>query len=153
MRYFKIARTIFFCVVVFLITKKNVFAEEWVQTYKAYSSKDEYMLSDGSRISHYKNKGLWEDSLGNYGTQSCMGTIALNNEGKILEWMLFCQGKDFKNNQFTTRAYRDNDMDAGIGASTYIDGNGIFEDYIGAKCKYAVNYFEEALFAVNKCKK
>ncbi len=44
-------------------------------------------------------------------------------------------------------------MDAGVGAFTFIDGTGIFEDYVGEKCKYAVNYFEEALFTVSKCQK
>ena len=105
------------------------------------------------KIFHYKNKGLWEDSLGNYGTQTCLGTIALNQEGKIVEILLFCQGEDHKGNKYTTRVFRESDMVAGTGKYVIIDGTGLFKDYIGAECTYAVSYFRDALFDVDKCSK
>ena len=132
---------------------KNLLAEDWTKKFKAYSTTDNYLLSDGSKIVHYKNKGLWEDSLGNYGTQTCLGTIALNQEGKIVEILLFCQGEDHNGDKFTTRVFRETDMVAGTGKYVIIDGTGLFKGYIGAKCTYAVSYFKDALFDVDKCSK
>ena len=140
-------------VLCFIFINSKVIAEEWTREYSGYRSTEEFVLTDGSKISHLKIHGTWKDSLGNYGTQRCLGTVEIDSNNKILGLTAFCQGVDQNKHEYTTKPYRDTDMDAGTGAFTYIDGNGIYKDLIGVTCKYAINYFENVFFEVDRCKK
>tara|TARA_B100001123_G_C14807863_1_gene827114 strand:- start:155 stop:586 length:432 start_codon:yes stop_codon:yes gene_type:complete len=136
-----------------LLTLKNSFSDEWTREYNGFSSKDVFDLTDGSKISHYKNQGTWKDSLGNYGVQKCMGLIEINSQGRIIDWKLFCQGYDQDEQQFTIEYFRNTDMAAGTGTYVYVDGEGFWKNYIGVTCKYAVSYLQDAMFILEKCKK
>ena len=44
------------------------------------------------------------------------------------------------------------DIDTGIGFSTFLNGTGKYKDNIGLKCPYAVKFFEDRTFFKKKCK-
>ena len=113
------------------LTFKNSFSAEWTREYNGFSSREIFELTDGSKISHYKNKGTWKDSLGNYGIQECMGLIEINEEGKIIDWKLFCQANDQNDDQFTIEYFRNTDMAAGTGTYILRDGEEPWKEFVG----------------------
>ena len=44
------------------------------------------------------------------------------------------------------------DIDTGIGYSTFLNGTEKYKDNIGLKCPYAVKFFEDRTFFKKKCK-
>ena len=134
----------------FVIAAKS-FCISWTKEFNGVSSSEKINLSDGRKVSHYKNNGNWKDSLGNYGTQRCFGTILTNSEKKIEDWKLFCEGMDQNINNFVLDYHRNTNMDAGTGSYIFIDGTGKWKDLIGTKCKYAITYLDNAMFNFDKC--
>ncbi len=134
----------------FIIAAKS-FCISWTKEFNGVSSSEKINLSDGRKVSHYKNNGNWKDSLGNYGTQRCFGTILTNSEKKIEDWKLFCEGMDQNRNNFVLEYHRNTNMDAGTGSYVFIDGTGKWKDLIGTKCKYAITYLDNAMFNFDKC--
>ena len=130
----------------------NSYSITWTKEYNGVSSSEKINLTEGGKVSHYKNSGNWKDSLGNYGTQKCFGTILLNAKRKIKDWILFCEGMDQDRNTFVLEYFRNSDMEAGTGSYTFIDGNGKWKKFIGTKCNYAINYLDNAMFNFDKCK-
>ena len=131
----------------------EILAKTWTIKYSGYGEIFEKIkLTDGSTTGLYKNKGTWEDSLGNYGTRSCIGMVEMNSLGKLLVGRFFCEAIDNEDNKYILKGIRgDNNMDAGLGNMTIIDGNGKWEDIIGSSCNYAIRYKEEALFQIDNC--
>ena len=43
-------------------------------------------------------------------------------------------------------------MTAGTGSYIFIYGTGKWKNFIGTKCKYAINYLDDAIFNFDKCK-
>ncbi len=129
----------------------NSYSITWTKEYNGISSSEKIDLSEGGKVSHYKNSGNWKDSLGNYGTQKCFGTILLNANKIITDWILFCEGRDQDRNTFVLEYFRNTDMEAGTGSYTFIDGNGKWKKFIGTKCNYAINYLDNAMFNFDKC--
>ena len=130
----------------------NSYSITWTKEYNGVSSSEKIDLTEGGKVSHYKNSGNWKDSLGNYGTQKCFGTILLNANKIIKDWMLFCEGMDQDRNTFVLEYFRNTDMEAGTGSYIFIDGNGKWKKFIGTKCNYAINYLDNAMFNFDKCK-
>ena len=135
----------------FFVFTVNLFSKNWTKEYNGMSSSETIKLSDGRKLSHYKSSGNWKDSLGNYGIQSCFGTILITSDKKIEDWKLFCHGMDQDRNNFVLEYFRNTSMEAGTGNYIYIDGTGKWQKYIGTKCKYAINYLDNALFNYDKC--
>ena len=130
----------------------NSYSITWTKEYNGVSSSEKINLTEGGKVSNYKNSGNWKDSLGNYGTQKCFGTILLNANKIIKDWMLFCEGMDQDRNTFVLEYFRNTDMEAGTGSYAFIDGNGKWKKFIGTKCNYAINYLDNAMFNFDKCK-
>ena len=142
----------FIILIIFFVFGTNLYSKSWTKEYNGSSSRERIDLSDGRSVSHYKNNGNWKDSLGNYGTQKCFGTILINSNKKIEDWTLFCQGIDQDRNKFVLEYFRNTDMEAGTGSYIYIDGTGKWKDLVGTKCNYAINYLDNAMFNYDKCK-
>ena len=141
----------FLFITLFLIITTNSFSISWTKEFNGMSSSEEIKLSDGGTVSHYKNSGNWKDSLGNYGTQKCFGTILINSSKRIDDWTLFCEGMDQDRNHFVLEYFRNSDMEAGTGSYIFIDGTGKWKEFIGTKCNYAINYLDNAMFNFDKC--
>ena len=138
--------------ILFFIITTNSYSISWTKEFNGVSSSEKINLSDGGTVSHYKNSGNWKDSLGNYGTQKCFGTILINSNKKIEDWTLFCEGMDQDRNYFVLEYFRNSDMEAGTGSYIFIDGTGKWKEFIGTKCNYAINYLDNAMFNFDKCK-
>ena len=141
----------FFIIAIFILTI-NSYSISWTKEYNGISSSKKINLSDGGKLSHYENSGNWKDSLGNYGTQRCFGTIQINPYKKIEDWKLFCEGMDQDRNNFVLEYFRNTDMEAGTGSYIFIDGTGKWKKFIGTKCNYAITYLDNAMFNFDKCK-
>lgn len=148
-RYERFMKLFFF--ILFIIINTNAYSNNWTKEYNGISSSQKINLSDGGKVSHYKNSGNWKDSLGNYGTQKCFGTILTNSDKKINDYKLFCTGIDQNRDNFVLEYYRDSNMEAGTGSYIYIDGAGPWKKLIGTKCLYAINYLDYAMFSFDKC--
>ena len=127
--------------------------KEWTLKYSGFTSNESFSLEDSSKILHYKNKGTWEDTMGNFGTQTCFGLVLLEKNNNIISMEIYCELQDQDNDKFYTKVTRDSSLDAGVGEYLLIDGSGKWKSMIKSKCKYAVKYKEKALFVTSKCGK
>ena len=127
--------------------------KEWTHKYSGFASNESFKLQDSSKILHYKNKGTWEDTMGNFGTQTCFGLVLLEKNNNIISMEIYCELQDQDNDKFYTKVTRDSSLDAGVGEYVLIDGSGKWKSMIKSKCKYAVKYKEKALFVTSKCAK
>ena len=126
--------------------------KEWTQKYSGFASNESFSLEDSSKILHYKNKGTWEDTMGNFGTQSCFGLVLLKKNNNIISMEIYCEALDQDNDKFYSKFTRDSTYDAGVGEYVLIDGSGKWRSMIKSKCKYAIKYKEKALFVNSKCR-
>ena len=113
--------------------------KEWTLKYSGFTSNESFSLEDSSKILHYKNKGTWEDTMGNFGTQTCFGLVLLEKNNNIISMEIYCELQDQDNDKFYTKVTRDSSLDAGIGEYVLIDGSGKWKSMIKSKCKYAVS--------------
>ena len=127
--------------------------KEWTLKYSGFTSNESFSLEDSSKILHYKNKGTWEDTMGNFGTQTCFGLVLLEKNNNIISMEIYCELQDQDNDKFYTKVTRDSSLDAGVGEYVLIEGSGKWKSMIKSKCKYAVKYKEKALFVTSKCRK
>ena len=65
---------------------------------------------------------------------------------------MFCEGMDQDRSYFVLEYFRNSDITAGTGSYIFIDGTGKQKNFIGTKCKYAINYLDDAIFNLDKCK-
>ena len=152
MRYFLYLLVFIFCTSLKSnVSDKNI--KEWTQKYSGFASNETIKLEDSSKILHYRNKGTWEDTMGNFGTQTCFGLVLLEKNNNIISMELYCEAQDQDNDKFYTKVTRDSSLDAGVGEYVLIDGSGKWKSMIKSKCKYAIKYKEKALFVNSKCKK
>ena len=64
-----------------------------------------------------------------------------------------CDGKNQNKDTFVVKFERSSDdIDTGIGYSTFLNGTGKYKNNIGLKCPYAVKFFEDRTFFKKKCK-
>ena len=133
----------FLFIPLFFTIIKNSYSINWTKEFNGISSNEKINLSNGGTISHYKNFGNWKDSLGNYGTQKCYGTILIDPSKRIEDWKMFCEGMDQDRNYFVLEYFRNSDMTAGTGSYIFIDGTGKWQKYIGTKCVYAVSHLKD----------
>ena len=125
--------------------------KEWTQKYSGFASNESFSLEDSSKILHYKNKGTWEDTMGNFRTQTCFGLVLLDKNNDIISMEIYCEAQDQDNDKFYTKVTRDSSLDAGVGEYVLIDGSGKWKSMVKSKCKYAIKYKEKALFVISKC--
>ena len=126
--------------------------KEWTHKYSGFASNESFKLEDSSKILHYKNKGTWEDTMGNFETQSCFGLVLLKKNNNIISMEIYCEALDQDNDKFYSKFTRDSTYDAGVGEYVLIDGSGKWRSMIKSKCKYAIKYKEKALFVNSKCR-
>ena len=81
--------------------------------------------------------------------QTCLGTLEkTKNE---VEFNLKCEGVNQKNEKFFTKVYRKtNENDAGIGTVEYLGGTGKYKKMTNKKCRYAIRYFRNDIFFLDK---
>ena len=94
--------------------------------------------------------GHWSDNVGSFGKTECYGKLE-TEEKKVILFETLCK-RESKDGYFIMKGIRTkSDIEAGIGYSNIIGGNGVFGNLIGAKCTYAASYFKDSVQILTKC--
>ena len=108
-------------------------------------------ISKSERFVNFVLDGTFTDNLGNYGHSQSNSTVLLkNNEVVRLEGF----GKStFQNNEaFFSRGIRNQqEQNSGVGQNEVIGATGSLKKLIGMKCTYAIKFFENYFFWIQKC--
>ena len=120
------------------------------------SGKETYNFSidtkDGYSKQIRKTEGTWTDNLGNYGINTCVGTLIQDNKKINLD--LICENIDQDKEKSWSKLYRKNTIDDSVvGVIEYIDATEKYKFLIGKKCNYALKFYEKSFFFFkHKCK-
>ena len=104
-------------------------------------------------LRQFKGNANWKDNIGNYGVVECMGNhTILKSERTLLK--MYCKEINKSNDNFVIMFERDSEnVNVGVGKSTYIHAEGKYKNYKNIKCIYAVNLFEnKGSIIKQKCK-
>ena len=113
------------------------------------SGKETYNFSidtkDGYSKQIRKTEGTWTDNLGNYGINTCVGTLTQDNRKINLD--LICENIDQDKEKSWSKLYRKNTIDDSVvGVIEYIDATEKYKFLIGQKCNYALKFYEKSFF-------
>ena len=137
----------------FLLFSFNLKASEWVLSVSGYFENKEMILADNSSLLHYTSKATWNNSLGNYGKSYCFGTILKDKDKKRKQDLVICEYEDTDGESFWMKPKRSgSEWEAGVGLSIIISATKRYEKLIGAKCVYAISYYENSFHGKQKCK-
>ena len=91
----------------------------------------------------------WTDSNGEFGLGKCNAHVLSKKNEEIID--AYCENLDSSGDKFWTHLVRNSsEIEAGIGQITYINGTGKYKKLIGKKCNYAVRYFDNKNFSLNR---
>ena len=135
---------ILFIIYFFLAT--NIIAADYSSE---SSGKETYKFSidtiDGYSTEIRKTEGTWTDSLGNYGLNTCVGTIIKEKEKLNLD--LMCEYVDQEKQKNWSKLYRKKTIDDSvIGVVEYIEATDKYKFLVGKKCNSAVKFYDTSLF-------
>jgi hypothetical protein len=141
-------------IILFFLINQFLFSKDWnINMYFKLEDTRKIIVNQNEDYVQFYATANWEDSFGDYGILDCMGNMVVikNNSGSSL--YALCNGKNQKKDKFIVKFERSSDdIDTGIGYSTFLNGTGKYKDYIGLKCPYAVKFFEDRTFFKKKCK-
>ena len=140
------------CFFIFL-NSSVVFAESFnLSIYFRFDDQETMDLSENEKYLQIKASSVWEDSFGDYGIADCLGYMTVSKNAGT-KFNAYCEGENQNNDKFWLKYFRNSeDMDAGTGLSTYVNGTGKYKELIGLQCPYAVKYFKDRAFFKQKCK-
>ena len=111
-----------------------------------------FSLKNGINFSSYRSEGSWENNLGNYGINKCLGTVKKMPSNEI-NLNIMCESID-KNGYKTWLVLKrsSSSMESGVGYAEIVDSTVPHKElWIGTKCTYATNYLEDVNFTIQKC--
>ena len=129
----------------------NVVAEEYsMKSIGKNSFKS--MIINNEKLSIIEVELTWIDSLANYGTGFCYGSILNDNDNINLN--NFCELTDSNENKFWAKIQRvSSNLESGLGKQQFLKASDKYKFLLKKDCKYAVSYFHEVNFLVEiKCK-
>ena len=92
-----------------------------------------------------KTEGTWTDSLGNYGVNTCVGTL-VKDKGK-LNLDLICENTDQNQQKNWYKLYRKKTIDDSvIGIVEYFEATDKYKFLVGKQCNYALKFYEKNYF-------
>ena len=95
-----------------------------------------------------KTEGTWTDSLGNYGVNTCVGTL-VKDKGK-LNLDLICENIDQNQQKSWSKLYRKKTIDDSvIGIVEYFEATDKYKFLVGKQCNYALKFYEKGEFLAN----
>lgn len=109
------------------------------------------ILSDKSTFSNMNTFGAFSDNQGNIGKFECYGIREAGNNKKLINLNILCEIIDKELEKIWLKARRDTDKEGGIGEYIIVDATGKFRSIIGARCTYAVTFFNEIIFVKAAC--
>ena len=140
-------------ILLFYLFITNTFASEYSSE---SSGKETYNFTINTKGGYSKQirktEGTWTDSLGNYGVNTCVGTLI--KEKNKLNLDLICENIDQNKDKNWSRVYRKKTIDDSvIGVVEYIDATDKYKFLIGKQCHYALKFYEKSYFFFrHKCK-
>ena len=143
------------CLIIFFFSY-SLFASDYeVEFFVTVDDRDLDVMefSDEITLRQFKNNANWKDNAGNYGVVECMGNhTVFKSERTLLK--MYCKEINKSNDNFVIMFERDTEnLNVGVGTSTYIHAEGKFKNFKNTKCIYAVNTFEnKGSIIKQKCK-
>ena len=134
-----------------LIFYENVIAEEY--SMKSIGKNNfKSMIINNEKFTIVENNFTWIDSLANYGTGFCYGSILNDNDNITLN--NFCEFTDSNENKFWSKVQRvSSNLESGLGKQQFLKASDKYKFLLEKDCKYAVSFFHEVNFLVElKCK-
>ena len=110
------------------------------------------MIINNEKLSIIEVELTWIDSLANYGTGFCYGSILNDNDSINLN--NFCELTDSNENKFWAKIQRvSSNLESGLGKQQFLKASDKYKFLLKKDCKYAVSFFHEVNFLVEiKCK-
>ena len=111
-----------------------------------------YPLSEDKRYLNFILEGTFTDNLGNYGIWDSSNTLTLQNKNVV---NLQGYGKStYQNNEFIyVKGFRNKqEQQSGVGKTEIVNASKFLLALIGMSCTYAVNFYEENAYFIQKCK-
>ena len=111
-----------------------------------------YPKSKDKRYLNFILEGTFTDNLGNYGIWDNASIVTLQNKNVI---NLQGYGKStYQNNEFIyVKGFRNKqEQQAGVGKTEIVNASKSLLALIGMSCTYAVNFYEENAYFIQKCK-
>ena len=138
-------------ILVLLVFYGNVLAEEY--SMKSIGKNNFKSITiNYEKLTIVENNFTWIDSLANYGTGFCYGSILNDNDNITLN--NFCEFTDGNENKFWSKAQRvSSNLESGLGKQQFLKASDKYKFLLEKDCKYAVSFFHEVNFLVEiKCK-
>ena len=111
-----------------------------------------YPLSKDKRYLNFILEGTFTDNLGNYGIWDNASIVTLQNKNVV---NLQGYGKStYQNNEFIyVKGFRNRqEQQAGVGKVEVVNTSKSLFALIGMSCTYAVNFYEDNAYFIQKCK-
>ena len=111
-----------------------------------------YPISKDKRYLNFTLEGTFTDNLGNYGIWDNASIVTLENKNVI---NLQGYGKStYQNNEFIyIKGFRNKqEQQAGVGKTEVVNASKSLLALIGMNCTYAVNFYQENAYFIQKCK-
>ena len=111
-----------------------------------------YPISKDKKYLNFILEGTFTDNLGNYGIWDNASIVTLQNKNVV---NLQGYGKTtYQNNEFTyVKGFRNRqEQQAGVGKVEVVNTSKSLLVHIGMSCTYAVNFYEDNAYFIQKCK-
>ena len=138
-------------ILVLLVSYGNVFAEEY--SMKSIGKNNfKSMIINNEKFTIVENNFTWIDSLANYGTGFCYGSIINYDDNITLN--NFCEFIDSNEDKFWSKVQRvSSNLEAGLGKQQFLKASEKYKFLLDKDCKYAVSWFHDVNFLIElKCK-
>jgi hypothetical protein len=140
--------------ILFFLLSQFLSSKDWnINMYFKLENTKKIVVNQNEEYVQFFATANWEDSLGNFGILDCIGNMVVIKDSPGSSLYALCNGRNQNKDTFIVKFERSSDdIDTGIGYSTFLNGTGEYEDNIGLKCPYAVKFFEDRTFFKKKCK-
>ena len=122
----------------------NIVAEEYsMKSIGKNSFKS--MIINNEKLTILENNFTWIDSLANYGTGFCYGSILNDNDNINLN--NFCELTDSNENKFWAKIQRvSSNLESGLGKQQFLKASDKYKFLLEKDCKYAVSFSMKFIF-------
>ena len=122
-----------------LVFYGNVLAEEY--SMKSIGKNNfKSMTINYEKLTIVENNFTWIDSLANYGTGFCYGSILNDNDNITLN--NFCEFTDSNEKKFWSKVQRvSSNLQSGLGKQQFLKASDKYKFLLEKDCKYAVSFF------------
>ena len=125
-------------------------ANDWVLDAQAQIKTKQITLPNVVTFISTEISGTWDENLGVYGKFSCHGYIEKYTSNVKLN--TFCEFFNQFKEKWWSIANRDSsEIEAGIGKSTIVRGEGRYEKIKNQECTYASKLLDDIAFIKSKC--